>query len=106
MLFISSMSSLLCVCYVLGCSDKKDSEATAARLKGNRFYKAKRWDKALELYMNSLKARPYAVKTLANVAQVRQMLRFFPRSDTKAGEGVFHLQRQSAYTHEMWQGCP
>ncbi|CAN0534722.1 unnamed protein product, partial [Ectocarpus sp. 12 AP-2014] len=49
--------------------EKKDSEATAARLKGNRFYKAKRWEKALELYMTSLKARPYAVNTLANVAQ-------------------------------------
>lgn len=60
----------------LGCSDKKDSEATAARLKGNRFYKAKRWEKALELYMTSLKARPYAVNTLANVAQVRRMLTF------------------------------
>ncbi|CBN78096.1 conserved unknown protein [Ectocarpus siliculosus] len=50
-------------------SEKKDSEATTARLKGNRFYKAKRWEKALELYMTSLKARPYAVNTLANVAQ-------------------------------------
>ncbi|CAN0064567.1 unnamed protein product, partial [Ectocarpus sp. 4 AP-2014] len=48
---------------------KKDSEATTARLKGNRFYKAKRWEKALELYMTSLRARPYAVNTLANVAQ-------------------------------------
>lgn len=52
-------------------SDKKDSAATAARLKGNRFFKAKQWEKALELYMTSLKARPYAINTLANVAQVR-----------------------------------
>lgn len=52
-------------------SEKKESAATAARLKGNRFYKAKRWEKALELYMTSLKAKPYAVNTLANVAQVR-----------------------------------
>lgn len=51
-------------------SEKKDSEATTARLKGNRFYKSKRWEKALELYKTSLKARPYAVNTLANVAQV------------------------------------
>lgn len=51
-------------------SEKKESEATAARLKGNRFYKAKRWVKALELYMTSLKAKPYAVNTLANIAQV------------------------------------
>lgn len=53
-------------------SDKKDSEATAARLKGNRFYRAKRWEKALELYMTSLRARPYTVNTLANVAQVKR----------------------------------
>lgn len=53
-------------------SDKKDSEATAARLKGNRFYRAKRWEKALELYMASLRARPYTVNTLANVAQVNK----------------------------------
>lgn len=53
-------------------SDKKDSEATAARLKGNRFYRAKRWEKALELYMSSLRARPYTVNTLANVAQVNK----------------------------------
>lgn len=52
-------------------SDKKVSAATAARLKGNRFYKGKRWEKALDLYMTSLKARPYAVNTLANIAQVR-----------------------------------
>ena len=51
-------------------SEKKESAATAARLKGNRFYKAKRWEEALELYMTSLKAKPYAVNTLANVAQV------------------------------------
>ncbi|CAN0262656.1 unnamed protein product, partial [Hapterophycus canaliculatus] len=50
-------------------SDKKESGATAARLKGNRFYKAKHWEKALDLYMTSLKARPYAVNTLANIAQ-------------------------------------
>lgn len=62
------------LCHVhlpLGTSrEKKDSKATAARLKGNRFYKAKRWEKALELYMDSLRARPYIVNTLANVAQV------------------------------------
>ena len=52
-------------------SERKDSEATAARLRGNRFYRAKRWEEALQRYMASLKARPYAVNTLANVAQVR-----------------------------------
>ncbi|CAN0135886.1 unnamed protein product, partial [Scytosiphon promiscuus] len=49
--------------------DEKDSASTAARLKGNRFYKAKLWEKALDLYMTSLRARPYAVNTLANIAQ-------------------------------------
>lgn len=69
-------------------SDKKDSEATAARLKGNRFYKAKRWEKALELYMASLKARPYAVNTLANVAQVGNELTS-PRPARKSFTAIF-----------------
>lgn len=51
-------------------SEKTDFQATAARLKGNRFYKAKRWDEALGHYMTSLRARPYIANTLGNVAQV------------------------------------
>lgn len=66
-------------------SEKKDSEATTARLKGNRFYKAKRWEKALELYMTSLKARPYAVNTLANVAQVGDYSAPFVRAGGNIG---------------------
>lgn len=52
--------------------EKKESEASTARLKGNRFYRAKQWDKARELYMTSLKRDPYEVNTLANLAQVVQ----------------------------------
>lgn len=90
----TSTSGSFCVSHLLGCSDKKDSEATAARLKGNRLYKAKRWEKALELYMNSLKARPYAVNTLANVAQVRHMLSF-PRDQVLRQENV------TTFTYEL-----
>eukprot|EP00752_Nemacystus_decipiens_P002264 g2145.t1 len=59
-------------------SEKKESAATTARLKGNRFYKAKRWERALEMYMTSLKAKPYAVNTLANVAQTFIKLERWP----------------------------
>jgi hypothetical protein len=37
------------------------------RLKGNRFFKAKRFKEALEKYMGSLKEKPYEVNTLSNV---------------------------------------
>lgn len=51
-------------------SEKKESEATAARLKGNRCYRRKCWEKALGFYLESLRVRPYTVVTLANIAQV------------------------------------
>lgn len=60
-------------CAVRGtrCREKRESEAAAARLKGNRFYRGKRWEKALEFYTASLRQNPYAVATLSNIAQVR-----------------------------------
>ena len=49
---------------------KKDDTATATRLKGNRYFKAKKYDDALKLYRESLGVRPYEKTTLLNVAQV------------------------------------
>ena len=49
---------------------KKDDTAGAKRLKGNRYFKARKFDEALKLYKESLKVRPYEKSTLLNVAQV------------------------------------
>jgi tetratricopeptide (TPR) repeat protein len=38
------------------------------RLKGNRFFKAKKYAEAIEKYMASLKVQPYTVNTLTNIA--------------------------------------
>merc|ERR1719163_1114352 len=40
------------------------------RLKGNRYFKARKFDEALKLYRESLAVRPYEKATLLNVAQV------------------------------------
>jgi hypothetical protein len=40
------------------------------RLKGNRFFKAKQYERAYELYMDALKESPYDSKTTLNIAQV------------------------------------
>lgn len=50
---------------------KKQETADISRLKGNRFFKARNFERALELYMDALKESPYDAKTLLNVAQVR-----------------------------------
>ncbi|CAM9250109.1 unnamed protein product [Chrysoparadoxa australica] len=50
--------------------EKKENAAGAARLKGNRYYKLKKWDQALEFYQKSLRSSPYQVSTLSNTAQV------------------------------------
>lgn len=49
---------------------KKTSSADAERLKGNRYFKAKKFQEALEHYVESLKIMPYDKKTLLNIAQV------------------------------------
>ena len=48
----------------------KDKAAEAKRNQGNIFYKKKKYAEALDLYMESLKIRPYDVKTVLNIAQV------------------------------------
>eukprot|EP01036_Dinobryon_divergens_P025280 gene25280-33810_t len=49
---------------------KKQESADISRLKGNRYFKARNFERALELYMEALKESPYDSKTLLNVAQV------------------------------------
>lgn len=46
----------------------KESGANVLRLKGNRFFKAKKYSEAIEKYMASLKVQPYTVNTLNNIA--------------------------------------
>lgn len=50
--------------------EKKRESADICRLKGNRYFKNKNYDRALEYYMDALKDCPYEVKTLTNIAQV------------------------------------
>lgn len=49
---------------------KKQDSADIARLKGNRLFKKKDFESALNQYMESLKVLPYDVRTLINIAQV------------------------------------
>ncbi len=49
--------------------EKKKESAESCRIKGNRYFKQKKWDQALTEYMDSLKHLPYEAKTLMNVAQ-------------------------------------
>jgi tetratricopeptide (TPR) repeat protein len=49
---------------------KKQESAESLRLKGNKFFKRKEYDTALENYMEALKLTPYDTKTLLNIAQV------------------------------------
>ena len=49
---------------------KKQENADTLRLKGNRYFKAKAYVKALEQYMDALKESPFDPKTLNNIAQV------------------------------------
>jgi len=53
---------------------KKQESADISRLKGNRYFKARNFERALELYMEALKESPYDSKTLLNVAQVRTLI--------------------------------
>jgi len=51
-------------------TEQKQESADIARLKGNRYFKAKTYDRALEYYMDSLKQSPFDAKTVNNIAQV------------------------------------
>jgi tetratricopeptide (TPR) repeat protein len=58
-------------------SQKKQESADILRLKGNRYFKTKDFDKALELYMDALKNAPFDCKLLLNIAQVRLLSNIF-----------------------------
>jgi tetratricopeptide (TPR) repeat protein len=51
-------------------TEKKQESADISRLKGNRYFKARSYEKALELYMEALRECPFDAKTVNNVAQV------------------------------------
>ncbi len=50
--------------------EEKKENAFILRDKGNKRFKRKEYDLALDLYMESLKLQPYDVKTLTNIAQI------------------------------------
>jgi tetratricopeptide (TPR) repeat protein len=56
-------------------TEKKQESADISRLKGNRYFKAKSYEKALELYMEALRECPFDAKTVNNVAQVSSVVR-------------------------------
>ena len=63
--------------------------ANVLRLKGNRFFKAKRYGEALERYMASLKEKPYDVSTLNNVAMAHLKLGDLPEGLEFADRAIY-----------------
>lgn len=57
-------------------TEKKQGSADISRLKGNRYFKAKAWAKALDSYMEALRESPFDAKTVNNIAQVCFQLSF------------------------------
>jgi tetratricopeptide (TPR) repeat protein len=49
--------------------EKQVQSADANRLKGNTYFKAKKYDVALTHYLDALKSQPFDVKVLMNIAQ-------------------------------------
>jgi tetratricopeptide (TPR) repeat protein len=64
-------------------TEKKQESADISRLKGNRYFKTKAYDKALEYYMDALKDCPFDAKTVNNIAQVT----FPANTDCKSLQG-------------------
>lgn len=55
-------------------SAKKQESSNALKLKGNRQFKAKKYEEALPLYMEALKLAPYeGVAIVTNIAQVHEI---------------------------------
>ena len=51
-------------------TEKKQESSDISRLKGNRYFKARAYEKALEFYMEALRDSPFDAKTVNNIAQV------------------------------------
>jgi hypothetical protein len=68
---------------------KKQESSDMLRLKGNNFFKAKNYSKAMELYVESLKENPYDVKILTNMAQVHTFLRLGLQNLSGANVSLF-----------------
>lgn len=51
-------------------TQKKQEQADSLRLKGNKYFLAKDFTRALETYMEALKSAPFDPKLLLNIAQV------------------------------------
>lgn len=51
-------------------TQKKQEIADSCRLKGNKYFKARDYPRALEAYMEGLKSNPFDPKLLLNIAQV------------------------------------
>mmetsp|Transcript_35124 Transcript_35124/g.81377 ORF Transcript_35124/g.81377 Transcript_35124/m.81377 type:complete len:1191 (-) Transcript_35124:133-3705(-) len=81
-------------------TQKKQKETCdALRLKGNRYFKAKRFTEALGFYMDSLKEKPYMINTLTNVIQVHIKLRQWQDALEFADRAVY-LNPANAKAHD------
>lgn len=84
-------------------TEKKQGSADISRLKGNRFFKAKDWARALESYMEALRESPFDAKTVNNIAQVSRAQMYI-----QFGCNLLMLPFFSAglYQDEGLQRCP
>ena len=48
---------------------EKTKRAEKKRVRGNRLYARKRWDEAIDVYLDSLKESPHDIRTLCNLSQ-------------------------------------
>jgi len=51
-------------------TEKKQESANMLRLKGNNYFKLKKYDKAIEFYYDAMKESPFDAKLVNNIAQV------------------------------------
>jgi len=54
-------------------TEKKQESANILRLKGNNYFKLKKFDKALEFYYDAMKESPFDSKLVNNIAQVKNI---------------------------------
>lgn len=90
--------------------EKKQGNSDISRLKGNRFYKVKKFDEALDCYMEALKSCPFDPKTLLNIAQVylqqknvEDGLEFLSRTLYIDPHNIKALSRKGFALGEIWK---